>query len=431
MPSSAAHPREGDGSPSPAHDYSAEAEALAQFFDFTRDDVAASMADCARLAEREPRNRVAWFIPHAASPFSGGIHTVLRVANYLFTTLGVAQVVCVTGSPDAAATRAMIARAYPALAAAAEIVVLERIGLVPDLGPLDAAIATFWMTSLSLLLLRNVQRKYCLLQDWEPEFYPAGSTSSLVEGSYRFGFHAICGSLSLAEAYRALGGTAEHFDYAVDPALFHARRPSRAPEAPWRLFCYGRPAVPRNCYELAAAALRDIKGHLGDRIDIVLAGGDWDPAAHGLAGTVRNLGMIPHDGMADVYRAADVAICLTASRNPSIVMLELMACGTPVVTIRNHHHTWLPAGSDVAFECDASRSEIANTAMTVLQDAPLRQAHVSRGLAVIAERFSDWTPTCARIARAIMQPPTASRALHARTPAEVRRQRSSHTLDCQ
>jgi glycosyltransferase involved in cell wall biosynthesis len=400
--------REPEPRHAPPHDYAAESEALAHFFDFTRDDVFASAADCHLSQKRPPCNRVAWFVPHANSAFAGGIHTILRVSDYLLTVKGVAQVLCVVGAPDEQTARARIAEAFPSLAAAAEIVVLSGIDQVPDLGPLDAAIATLWMTSLAVLFLRGARRKFTFLQDWEPEFYPAGSTSTLVEASYRFGFHAICGSTSLAAGYRALGGTAEHFTYAADPAIFHARRPLRNPTDPWRLFCYGRPSVPRNNYELAAAALRDIKLRLNDRIDIVLSGGDWDPAEHGLGGVARNLGIVTHDKMGDVYRSADVALCFTASRNPSIVMLELMACGTPVVTTRNLHHAWFPADSDTVFACEGSRAEIARTVLSVLDQPALREAHVSRGLAMINDRFSDWTPVCERIAQAIMNPAEGS-----------------------
>jgi glycosyltransferase involved in cell wall biosynthesis len=398
-------PEPGGTSPPPApHDYAAESQVLAQFFNFTRDDIAASLADCRAEATRPLVNRIAWFIPHAPSTFAGGIHTVLRMADYLRSMAGMDQVLCVTGAPGVDAARARIAEAYPALAAAAEIVVLDRIDQAPALGAADAAIATLWVTALPVLLLRQVRRKLYLLQDWEPEFYPAGSTSVLVEASYRFGFHAVCGSASLAEAYRELGGTAEHFGYAADPAIFHARRPIRDPAEPKRLFCYGRPTHPRNCYELAAAALRDIKKHYGANIDIVLAGGDWDPATHNLAGIARNLGLVPHERMADIYRACDVALCFTASRNPSIVMLELLACGTPVVTLHNRCHAWLPRGNDILFECEASRSEIAATVRHVLEQHTVREAHVARGLALIQRKFSDWSRAGALIARAVVQP---------------------------
>ncbi len=380
----------------PPHDYAAEAAALVHFFDFTAADIAASIAGCADAARRPSVGRVAWFIPHVASAFAGGIHSILRVADHLRVAGGIAQVFAVMGAGDVAAARARIGEAFPDLAARSEIVVLDGVHARPQLGNLDAAFATLWMTALPVLFLRDVRRKLYFMQDWEAEFYPAGSTSAIVEATCRFGFHAVCTSPPLAESYRDLGGSAEFVTYAADPALFHARRPERAPDAPRMLFCYGRPGHPRNCYELAAAALRDIKARLGGGIDIVLAGGAWDPAAHGLAGVARNLGMVAHDAMGDVYRAADVALCLTASRNPSFMLLELMACGTPVVTVRNRHADWM-LGEGAAFVCEASRSDIAATVIAVLGDPARAAAHVARAQAVIAERFSDWRPACDRV----------------------------------
>jgi len=257
------------------------------------------------------------------------------------------------------------------------------------------------VTALSVLRLRDVRRKLYFVQDWEPEFYPASSSSTLVEATYRFGFHGLCSSPALAACYREIGGSAEHFTYAVDTAVFYPDRSRRAENAPFTLFAYGRPFQPRNCYELVAAALRDIKGRLGDRIDIILAGGAWDPAVHGLGGVARNLGMVAHGSMGDVYRSADIALCLTASRNPSVVMLELMACGIPVVTTRNIYHGWMSAGEAIWFESEPSRGALAATVLDVLRDPDRGQAQAARALALVARRFADWTPACELAARAV------------------------------
>jgi len=385
----------------PPHDYTIESEVLAHYFDFNRGEIDASIAACQACAGRDSVNRIAWFIPNAASAFAAGIHTILRVADYLWRVHGIAQVFCVDRAPSIEAARERIAEAYPELAAAAEIVPLAQIGVAPTLGPVDAAIATLWITALSVLRLRDVRRKLYFVQDWEPEFYPAGSSSALVEATYRFGFHALCSSPALAVCYREFGGSAEHFTYAVDTTVFHPNRSPRADEAPFTLFAYGRPFQPRNCYELVAAALHVIKAQLGDRIDIVLAGGTWDPAAHGLAGVARNLGMVPHGSMGDVYRSADIALCLTASRNPSVVMLELMACGTPVVTTRNIYHGWMSAGDAVWFESEPSRGALAATVLDVLRRPDRGEVHASRALALIRQRFADWTPACELVARAV------------------------------
>lgn len=386
----------------PPHDYAAEAETLVHYFDFTSDDIASSVAACRENANRPAVGRVAWFVPAFDSPHGGGVMTILRTAEHLRVSRGVRQVFVVIGAVDEATIRSRIGEAFPDLARDCDMMMLDRIDEVPELGPLDTAVATLWMTSLPVLFLRDVRRKVYLIQDWEPEFYPAGSTSELARASYRFGYHAICNTEPLADAYRSLGGTAEHFTPAVDPAIFHAGRPARPPGDPFRVFCYARPGHPRNCFELAAAALRDVKARYFERVDIVCAGAGWDPADHGLRGCARNVGFMRYAATADLYRTCDIGLCLMATRHPSYIPLEMMACGAAVVATRNSATEWLLRDRETAFVAEASRSEIADMIAMALENTALRAGIVAQGERLIAESFSDWGRVTASIAEAIL-----------------------------
>lgn len=273
---------------------------------------------------------------------------------------------------------------------------------MPSFGPVDVAFATLWITAFPLLGLRDVRRKCYFLQDWEPLFYPAGTLSGLVEATYRFGFHAICNTSSLANSYRALGGTADYFSPAVDSKIFSAAaRVPRRQEDPFVLFCYGRPTVPRNCFEALAEGLAELKRRYGSRIDIVFAGGEWDPADYGLAGVGRNLGLLSYAGTGQLYRAVDIGIVAMATQHPSYLPFELMASGVALVTTRNIYTSWLLKDQENCLLCETLRGDIVRAVSALIDDPDLRDRIADAGRQIVAADYSGWDLTCRQIAASI------------------------------
>lgn len=379
-----------------SHDYMAEAQNVATWFDATKSDITKSIEACA-AASRGPLQRVIWIIPEFSVPFYGGINTILRNAEYMRAHHGVKAVFAVLGGVSETQTRVKIGRAFPELAAACEITMLTGSSSI-DLGRADAAISTLWTTAFALLKLENVRKKFYFLQDWEPLFYPSGTTSSIVEATYRFGFHAIANTPSLARSYRELGGTADHFMPAVDTGIFHARtRSSRRPGEPFVLVSYTRPGTPRNCFEALSQGMLMLKGKFDERIDIVTAGAEWDPSHFGLGGSVRNLGLIPYAETGALYRAADAGLVAMATRHPSYLPFEWMACGATVVTNRNPHTEWLLRDGINCLLCEMTRSDVFETVSRLIEEPDLRDALSAQGLMDIEQGHNDWTATCQRV----------------------------------
>jgi O-antigen biosynthesis protein len=398
-----ARPHNGQVQP---HDYAGEARGMAGYFDFTGEMVRASKQRCAESQPR-PLKSMAWFVPGFDNPFYGGLMTIFRVADYALRVHGIAQKIVVLGDNDAPTSRHHIGRAFPQLAQNAEIIASPSLDEMPELH-VDAAIATLWVTAQNVLRLEHAHRKFHFLQDWEPLFYPAGTLSAMVEATYRFGFHAVSNTRPLAESYRAFGGTADHFLPSIDTSIFNDRRPPVDADAPTVIFCYARPGHPRNSFEVLMAAFRDLKAKYGDRVDLVTAGSDWNPAEYGLEGTIRHLGLLAYPETGALYRSVDIGVVAMATRHPSYLPFELMACGALVVTNRNPYTNWLLEEEKNCLLFETVRSDIVSVLSRAVDDVELRRALARAGTERVSKDHGDWERSCASaidaIRRVVEQP---------------------------
>ncbi len=326
---------------------------------------------------------VQWFLPWFHLATGGGVHTALRLAAHLADRHGVAQRFCIYDREDSAGARDIAGKAttaFPALAAAS----FEPAGT--PLGDADAAIATTWESAFSLVRFRAARAKFFLVQDWEPDFHPAGAASAMLGEAAHLGIPGIVNTPGLADAYRAAGSPAIAFTPAVDPRYRPPETP-RAPDAPVRIFFYGRPATPRNAFGLGLAALRRVKARFGDRVEIVCAGEDWNPGQYGAADVLSNRGMLEDlDEVAALYRSCDVGLCFMLTRHPSYQPLEFMASGMATVSNRNPHTAWLLRHEDNALLADPLPALVADQVGRLVEDPQLRARLAGAGRTEVTGR---------------------------------------------
>jgi hypothetical protein len=346
------------GRPQPGS-YAADALVLAQINGLSLADLAAPQQHPERVGRGSGAGWCNWYLPPFDNPYYGGVMTILRCADHAQRTKGLRQRFLICGGCDAEALRDRIAAAFPGLAHAV-VMPLDSSEAIQMIPAADYSFATLWTTAYVLQKVRNTGLKFYFIQDWEPLFYPAGSTSAQAELTYDFGFYGITNTRTLRRLYEEEhGGTAAHFAPQVDPNVFNGH-PLRPAGGPLRLFFYGRPGHARNGFELAAAALKDLKSRVGDRVQILCAGAPWNTRDYGLDGVIESLGLLDYRATGDLYRSCHMGFVMMMTRHPSYLPFEFMACGGLLVSNDNRANHWLLRDGENCLLAPASGPAIAD-----------------------------------------------------------------------
>ena len=363
-----------------------------------------------KIAGARAIKHLIWFISPFEVPFYGGIYTILRLCDYWHREHGVAISFAVCGAADRLKTASLIRQVYPAVQDD-QVFVLENVRQAADLPTADATICTLWTTPYFALHHQNVGRRFYLIQDYEPAFYPAGSVSALVESTYRMGLYGIANTISLQRMYESeYGGKATYFTPRINAEVFHPAAPAPPnPLRPLQVFCYGRPKHPRNAFELVKQAMCQLKAKMGDRVRIVSAGDEWQPSEYGLQGIVENLGLLSYEDTARLYQESQVGVVMMLTRHPSYIPLELMACGCVAVTNINLWTSWLLRDGDNCLLAPATATGISDTVERALLNAPLREKIRSTALAMVRSEYLDWSSEANHIFNYLSNPEAALR----------------------
>lgn len=384
--------------------YTRDALALARWVDCSSVDLKCRQQHPERLKTERASRSCNWYMPLFDNPYYGGIMTILRLAAHLQKEDGVRQRILICGPCDPAAVANLVARAFPELTGI-EVRALDSASAIEAIPPADYSVATLWTTAYVLLKVQNTGLKFYMIQDYEPLFYPAGSTFAQAELTYRFGFYGIANTQSLSDIYtREYGGQATVLSPSVDTTIFFEGGNPVA-DGPRRLFYYARPGMPRNCFELALEALRLVKRRMGDGVEVVCAGQEWNPSDFGLTGLVRAIGMLPYEKTGDLYRSCHVGLAMMMTKHPSYLPFEMMACGTLVVANRNPANAWLLRDGENCLIAEPTASCLAETLNEALSNYDAYLAVRERAAAEVRMLYGDWKKTMKDVAEFMHRPP--------------------------
>jgi len=257
----------------------------------------------------------------------------------------------------------------------------------------DVAFATGWQTAFPLWELGGCKLKSYLVQDYEPDFYPASAERLWAEETYSMGYPCVAASPWLRDLLRErYGAAAETFELGVD---FGVYRPLSLEREPQTVVFYARPSTPRRATEIGMLALAEVvRRRPGLRV--VLFGDVAPPPA---PFDCEFAGVMDAEALAELYNRATVGLVISLT-NYSRMPKEMMACGLPVVDV--DHDSVVSVFGDDGTAIDLARPDpmsIADRIDGLLDDAD-RRARIAEQAQRVVEGMT-WGAAAEQVERAV------------------------------
>lgn len=251
-----------------------------------------------------------------------------------------------------------------------------------------AIFATSWESAYPVAASPAKGKRFYLVQDFEPWFYPAGSTALLAESTYRLGFHGVTAGRWLAGLLsRDYGMPADYFDFGTDPT--YRLEPSGDPAARTGVCVFARAVTPRRSTELALLAL-DLFATRHPEVDLHIFGDRVD----GLPFAVENHGLQTPQQLSRLYNRCVAGLVLSAT-NVSLVPQEMLAAGCiPVVNDAEHNRIVLD-NEHVAY-APGTPFDLAD-ALSTLVERPLDERTAAARTAAASVGQASWEEAGARV----------------------------------
>jgi hypothetical protein len=221
----------------------------------------------------------------------------------------------------------------PTVRSAFHRVKAEVLDVLDGMADAHAVFATAWMTAYPVYNDPCQGRRFYLVQDYEPWFFPVGGLSTFAENTYRMGFHGFTAGRFLTDKLTAeFGMSSDFFEFGCDTTRYRLLPGSRRDG----VIFYARPHASRRAFELGRLALElfseahpDLWIHLyGERV------GDLGPR-------FVDHGLLTPDELGELYNRCYAGLSLSMT-NVSLVPHEMLAAGCiPVVNDALHNRVVL------------------------------------------------------------------------------------------
>jgi glycosyltransferase involved in cell wall biosynthesis len=340
-----------------------------------------------KIPSESKQKEIHWFIPHISHVDYGGAKTIFRLADYLQRKSGYHSTFVVVTEQPVDELQEKVGVGFPSLSSADFYTTQTYNGGIER--PADLYFATYWITAYFIEKWAPREKWFYLVQDHEPDFYPAGSLNSLAKETYRMGFQVIANTKGLFSFInQKYGCEGTYFTPQIDHHIFYPAKEKTRRN--WkRIVFYARPNHPRNGFEIAAEALKMVKKKLGYRVEIFCVGDELDLAMFGLERIVTNLGLLTYAETAALYRQCDIGLTLMMTKHPSYLPLEFMASGLLLVTNDNPVHSGLLQHGQNCLLAPATPGALAEQLFTAVLDFE-NFDHISRQAIIDVSHLNDW-----------------------------------------
>jgi glycosyltransferase involved in cell wall biosynthesis/GT2 family glycosyltransferase len=247
----------------------------------------------------------------------------------------------------------------------------------------DVVIATGWQTVHPTLLLDQCRARVYLVNDHEPDFYPASVERELAADTYRHGLHCVAASPWLRDQLSArYDAPADAFQLGVDHSIY---RPldGLAREGDTVVY-YARHATPRRAVPIGLMALSELHRRR-PRTRIVLFG---DPGVLESPFPYEHHGVLSPRQLARLYNEARVGLCLSLT-NFSLMPKEMLACGLPCVELAGVSAESIFADSGALELAPLEPGAIADALERLLDDESLWRERSRAGIDFVASHTWD------------------------------------------
>ena len=232
----------------------------------------------------------------------------------------------------------------------------------------DIIVSTSYETCYYSRAITSDASRFYFVQDYEPDFAPLGSYYFLAKQTYNFGFRCITAGKWLAGKIDSVGGEVScYFELAVDKSIFFPRViPQKDKKFPPRIVVYARSGTPRRLTEISIFAL-NILAKRNLRFSVSFFGETSLPIYANFQHEI--LGVLDSKSLSKLYCSSDLG-CVFSATNYSLVPLEMMACGLPLIEFdgKNTRETY-PENS--VFFSKPDPLELANVIETALSNTEL------------------------------------------------------------